>query len=128
MTTLRALSAWIVIGALAVASTPAWAFSVKFSWAGIPACSSVSPAFTIAAAPHGTTALAFRMRDEDAPDFQHGGSTVAYAGTGRVPRGAIRYTGPCPPSGSSHRYVWTVDALGAGGEVLGSARARATFP
>ncbi|HEX4766455.1 MAG TPA: phospholipid-binding protein [Lichenihabitans sp.] len=128
MRNLRPLPFSIVIGLTVVASTPAWAFSVKFSWAGIPACSSVSPAFTIMAAPRGTVALAFRMRDEDAPDFQHGGSSVAYAGAGGVPQGAVHYTGPCPPSGSSHRYVWTVDALGAEGKVLGSARATGKFP
>jgi len=104
------------------------AFSAKFSWQGIPPCSTTSPAFAVSGAPRGTVALAFMMRDRDAPDFQHGGATVPYAGRGRVAKGAITYVGPCPPSGASHRYVWTINALGRDGAALGSTTTDGRFP
>ena len=118
----------LLIAAAALTSAPASAFSAKFSWQGIPPCSSTSPAFVVSGAPPGTAALAFTMRDRDAPDFQHGGSTVPYAGSGRVSRGAITYVGPCPPSGAPHRYVWTIDALGRDGVKLGSTTTDGRFP
>jgi phosphatidylethanolamine-binding protein (PEBP) family uncharacterized protein len=108
--------------------TPAAAFTVKFSWSGIPACSNQSPAFTIIGAPTGTSALSFTLHDQDAPDFVHGGSTVPYAGSGAVLDGAITYTGPCPPPGTRHHYVWTVEALDGDGKVLATTRAAKVFP
>ena len=110
-------------GATAFAS----AFSARFSWKGIPACSSVSPAFSISGAPPGTAALAFVLHDRDAPDFQHGGSTVPYSGKGAIPRGAITSIGPCPPSGTVHRYVWTIEALDGHGTSLKSTSATGSF-
>jgi phosphatidylethanolamine-binding protein (PEBP) family uncharacterized protein len=68
------------------------------------------------------------MRDLDAPNFNHGGGTVAYAGKGTVARGAIGYVPPCPPGGAKHRYVWTIDALDASGNKLASTSASGTFP
>ena len=113
----------LVSGSMALASS----FSARFSWKGIPACSSVSPAFSISGAPSGTTALAFVLHDRDAPDFQHGGSAVAYTGKGVVSRGAITYVGPCPPSGATHRYVWTIEALDGLGKTLASTNATGSF-
>ncbi len=75
--------------ALALASLiPQEAFAMKasFSWAGIPACETISPAFTIADAPAGTKSLRFMLHDKDAPHFHHGGSTVAYSGGARAAR------------------------------------------
>lgn len=118
------------IAALVVLSTTASAsaFSVRFSWRGIPPCGSTSPAFAVSGSPRGTASLAFEMRDQDAPDFRHGGSAVPYAGAAAVPRGAIAYIGPCPPAGESHTYVWTVDALDASGAGLASTTASGRFP
>ena len=59
------------------------------------------------------------MRDYNAPNFNHGGSTVAYSGA-RVAAGAVSYIGPCPPPNETHRYIWTIDALDASGSVLAS--------
>jgi hypothetical protein len=114
---------------LAVVGAPgqANAFSASFSWRGIPACSSVSPAFRLSGVPKGTKRLRFHMTDLNVPNYPHGGSTVAYSG-GTVGRGAIGYTGPCPPGGQRHRYRWTVQALDASGKVLGRASATRTFP
>ena len=109
------------------AAAPASAMSASFSWSGIAACSGPSPAFTITGAPSGTANLRFAMRDYDAPDFNHGGGTVAFAG-GKVAQGAISYRGPCPPGGQTHRYVWTIEALDASGKVLATTTAQGNFP
>lgn len=103
------------------------AFTVNFSWAGIPACAGTSPAFVLGGVPPGTRQLRFAMRDLDVPTFHHGGSTVAYRGDA-VKKGTIRYVGPCPPRGERHRYRWIVEALDAGGKVLGRTTATQTFP
>ncbi|MBX6328433.1 MAG: phospholipid-binding protein [Pseudolabrys sp.] len=117
------------VAALAIAVVPAraQAFTVRFSWAGIPACQAVSPAFELRDVPPGTKRLSFTMTDLDVPTFHHGGATIPYTGDA-VERGAIRYIGPCPPAGQRHRYQWTVRALDAAGRILGSATATATFP
>jgi phosphatidylethanolamine-binding protein (PEBP) family uncharacterized protein len=107
--------------------TRADALSLRFSWVGIPACTSISPAFELGGVSTGTKRLSFMMTDLKVPTFHHGGSTIAYDGDA-VRRGAIRYTGPCPPRGERHNYRWTVQALGAAGKVLDSGSAEAVFP
>ncbi len=113
--------------AMGAAPARADAFSARFSWAGIPACEKISPAFELAGVPAGAKRLRFEMKDLDVPGFHHGGSTIAYEGD-KVRQGAIRYIGPCPPDGERHRYRWTIEALDALGKVLGSATAEAMFP
>jgi Phosphatidylethanolamine-binding protein len=103
------------------------ALSVRFAWVGIPACASISPAFELGGVPAGTKSLSFTMTDLNVPTFHHGGSTIAYTGDA-VSRGAISYTGPCPPSGEHHNYRWTVQALDAAGKVLDTGSADAMFP
>ena len=109
------------------AATPASAMGASFSWNGIAACSGPSPAFSVSGAPAGTANLRFAMRDYDAPDFNHGGGTVPFAG-GKVAQGAISYRGPCPPGGQTHRYIWTIEALDASGKVLATTTAQGSFP
>lgn len=107
----------------------------------------ISPALTWGAGPEGTVEIALSLSDLDAPDFVHwvvAGLDPAGIGVdeGSVPVGAVEatngvgdigYTGPCPPAGSTHRYVITVHYLGevsgladgaTGAEML--ARIRAT--
>ncbi|MEQ8655388.1 MAG: YbhB/YbcL family Raf kinase inhibitor-like protein [Kiloniellales bacterium] len=100
---------------------------VDFTWVGTEACSSDSPAFTIGGVPEGTTRLRFAMKDLDVPTYNHGGGTVGFSGSPDIPAGAFAYKGPCPPSGS-HRYQWTVQALDAGGEIIGEGYATQAFP
>ena len=76
----------------------------------------------------GTESLRFMMNDDDAPNFQHGGSTIPYNGSGRVPEGAIDYIGPCPPTGTLHRYVWTIEALDKSGKIVARTTAEGRFP
>src|SRR6476646_9608116 len=66
--------------------------SLRFSWAGIPACATISPAFELGGVPADTRLLSFMMTDLNMPAFHHGGSTVAYTGN-VVSRGAVTYTG-----------------------------------
>jgi phosphatidylethanolamine-binding protein (PEBP) family uncharacterized protein len=115
------------VGLAALVPQEAFALKASFSWAGIPACDSISPAFTIADAPAGTKSLRFMMHDKDKLTFHHGGSTVVYSG-GQVPQGAITYKGPCPPEGEVHHYLWTIEALDASGHVLAKTTAAGEFP
>jgi phosphatidylethanolamine-binding protein (PEBP) family uncharacterized protein len=103
------------------------ALMVHFSWAGIPACGSTSPAFELDNVPDDTRQLRFMMTDLNMPSFNHGGSTVTYTGN-VVEQGAVTYTGPCPPSGEHHNYRWTVQALDVAGSVLGTGNVEAVFP
>jgi phosphatidylethanolamine-binding protein (PEBP) family uncharacterized protein len=101
--------------------------SLRFSWIGTPPCASISPAFQLGGVPAGTKRLSFTMTDLNMPTFHHGGSTIVYDGNA-VSRGAISYTGPCPPRGERHNYRWTVQALNAAGKVLETGSAEAKFP
>ncbi len=91
-------------------------------------CSSVAPAFTFARVPAGTAKLSFRMVDLNLPSFQHGGGEAAFSGRTSFGQGEAfggmfsSYRGPCPPPTATHRYEWTVQALDAGGKVLGTAK------
>ena len=108
-------------------ASPAAAMSAAFSWNGIAACSGPSPAFTVSGAPTGTASLRFAMRDQNVPDYNHGGGTVPFSG-GKVAQGAISYRGPCPPGSETHVYIWTIDALDGSGKVLATTRAQGKFP
>ena len=89
------LLAGLVGLAMAASTGRATAFSVRFSWTGIPACERISPELHLSDVPPGTKKLHCEMKDLDVPGFRHGGSTITYAGGGAVARGAIHYVGPC---------------------------------
>ena len=104
------------------------AFLVDFTWEGTASCfEPQSPPFSINGVPQGTKTLEFEMKDLDAPNYPHGGGTVAYDGQHEVKRGAFSYRGPCPPSGQ-HTYQWTVKALDANGNALAVAHSTKKFP
>lgn len=112
---------------LAFLPAPALAFSIAVSWAGTKACfDPQSPMIGLSNVPKGTATISFHMQDEDAPDFQHGGGTIRYAGQAALPKGAFKYKGPCPPS--PHRYRWTAQAQNANGKVLARAETTLIFP
>jgi phosphatidylethanolamine-binding protein (PEBP) family uncharacterized protein len=119
-----------VIGgaALLAATLPSTAFSARFSWRGIPACGTVSPAFALKGVPRGTASLSLSMRDRDGSDVPEQTATVPYGGHGTVPKGAVTYTGPCPPKGTSHHYIWTIHALDAKGGDLDMTEAAGDYP
>jgi hypothetical protein len=114
-----------ILGAL---PSDASAMSVEVSWIGYQACSSGSPAFTVSGVPMDTARLSFRMVDKDVPTYHHGGGTIVYAGTSKIPAGAFAYKGPCPPPGQQHIYEWTVQALDRNGKAIASATAVGKFP
>lgn len=85
----------------------------------------VSPALTWAGLPEGTVEVAIQVIDLEAEDYTHWvitGLNPQAGGIkeGEVPVGALQaknsagktgYTGPCPPKGSTHNYLFEVDAL-----------------
>lgn len=107
-------------------------FSVSFKWGNIKSCNSgnpnrvTNPNFVVKGVPAGTTMIEFRLKDLDAPGYNHGGGKVKMTGNGTVPSGAFRYKSPCPPGGV-HTYQWTAIAR-AGGKVLAKAKARRKYP
>ena len=122
------LAAILTLGRIAAGWTQLRRFAVDFTWAGTQSCfDPQSPPFTLSDVPPGTTQLRFVMQDLDAPDYPHGGGTIAYSGQSSLPRGAFSYRGPCPPRGR-HRYGWAVEALDAAGRTLATAAAMRPFP
>ncbi len=124
-----------VIAALmmAVSATAADAeFSMVFEWGDIPACNTgrpnvvPSPRFQVADLPAGTTSVRFRMKDLNAPRYNHGGGALKMSRSGIVPAGAFTYKSPCPPGGV-HTYEWTATAR-KGNATLGTAKARRKYP
>ncbi|MDN2568232.1 phospholipid-binding protein [Aquibium sp. A9E412] len=100
---------------------------VSFQWGQTKKCfDRNSPPMTLSGVPAGTVQLDIRMTDLDAPNYNHGGGRVKYAGQTSLSYGAFRYKGPCPPS--RHTYQFTVRALDARGKTLATARARRAFP
>jgi Raf kinase inhibitor-like YbhB/YbcL family protein len=106
---------------------------VEFTFDG----DNVSPPLSWSGVPEGTVELRISVRDPDAPSgtFTHwlvvrvdpastdvGRGTVPARGTEeRNSFGDDAYGGPCPPRGHDpHRYVFTVEALDAVGNVLAS--------
>lgn len=114
------------------ATTAAAEFAISFQWGATPACNTGkartigSPQFSVRGLPPGTDSVEFRMKDLDAPGYNHGGGKVGMSQNGTVPAGAFKYKGPCPP-GQVHRYRWTATAR-QGGKVLGRAEATRNFP
>lgn len=119
-----ALAAMVVL-----AAGPAAAMSLSFSWGPTKACfDPKSPPMSVSGVPKGTKKLKFRMVDLNAPNYPHGGGTVSWSGktSGKLPYGAFRYKGPCPPS--PHIYQFTVRAYDASGKRLATAKAKKRFP
>ena len=93
----------------------------------------VSPPLRWTAPPRGTVTLSLTVFDPDAPGggFVHrriprlpASARSLPAGSrlgGRNGAGGSGWTGPCPPSGT-HRYRFTLRALGRSGRVLATAK------
>lgn len=99
---------------------------VNFHFTETNRCSTVSPAITVTGAPASTVKFSVRMHDHQAPSFNHGGGTVPATGAA-IPAGALEnFRGPCPPSGK-HDYEITVQAIDAGGKIVGVGSADQMF-
>ena len=107
-------------------------FSMTFEWGDIPRCTSGSPntvgnpRFVLHDIPAGTQTIEFRLRDLNAPNYNHGGGRVTTNGATVIPFGTFRYRSPCPPGGV-HTYRWTATARN-GNSVLGSTTAERQYP
>src|SRR5260370_30983202 len=75
-------------------------FTGNFTWQGPASCfDPKSPPFSLSGVPGGTKVLRFSMKDLNAPNYPHGGGSVAYNEQSQVDRGAFSYQSPRPPSG-----------------------------
>ena len=103
------------------------AFDLSFEWGPTKKCfDSKSPPLSLGGVPEQTKKLRFKMVDLNMITYPHGGGSVAYTGKNKLPYGAFRYKGPCPPS--PHTYQLSVEALDAKGKVLAKAKAKRRFP
>jgi len=108
-------------------------FSFTFEWGDIKKCTDgnpntvKNPIFTLVNVPKGTTELRFNMKDKNVPQYYHGGGKIKnYGGETVIQPGAFKYKSPCPPSGS-HKYEWTITAIGDK-KKLGTAKATRKYP
>jgi phosphatidylethanolamine-binding protein (PEBP) family uncharacterized protein len=127
---LAACAALLLFGcATAQVSPDAVELPVDFAWQASDRCSGQSPAIQVHNIPAATKTLYVKLKDLDVPNWNHGGGTVAYDGSGLIPVGALQngYNGPCPPSGS-HRYQFTVKAIDAAGVIIGTGQQTRNFP
>jgi Raf kinase inhibitor-like YbhB/YbcL family protein len=102
--------------------------SPPLRWSGVPEdATKLRISLTDPDAPHGTfTHWLVTGVDPAASKVEEG--TVPVDGTeGRNDFGDTGYGGPCPPAGAPHRYVFTVEALDAAGNIVGSGRLTTTY-
>ncbi|MCP5088768.1 MAG: phospholipid-binding protein [Rhodobacteraceae bacterium] len=110
------------------------AFSFTFQWGNLKPCTSgrpntvTNPVFSLSDVPAGTKYIRFKLKDKDAPGYNHGGGVVAFNGQSAVKPGAFKYKSPCPPNGV-HTYIWTATAQKKkNGGKIGSASASRKYP
>ncbi len=122
---MRILTAPIVAACITlVGSLPAQSFELTFDWGDLKLCTSGSPnkvtnpTFTLSDVPPGTRYIKFKLVDNDARGYRHGGGTVTYTGDDTILPGAFTYKSPCPPNGT-HTYVWhaTAQHTASGGRI-----------
>ena len=133
----RLQTAWAmaVVGALCMLTVDARAddFSFEFAWGDIPRCTTgrpnrvSNPTFTLANVPDGTVRIKFRLKDLDAPGYNHGGGSADYAGDPVIVPGAFKYKSPCPPR-TTHTYRWTAKVLDESSATLAEATAERDYP
>lgn len=127
----RAVALILGVGLMS-SSAAAEEFSFTFEWGDIPSCNTGrpnrvdNPIFQLSNVPDGTVELSFKMRDNDAPNYSHGGGTADYT-SDTIEPGAFRYKSPCPPR-ETHTYRWTARALDANGDELAEATAERDYP
>src|SRR6266478_3319662 len=101
---------------------------IDFPWAQTERCTSESPEIHVSNVPNGTVRFEVVLQDLDVPTYHHGGGTVVTNPKADISAGALNdYNGPCPPSGS-HTYRFTVNALDASGNKIGTGSKSAPFP
>ena len=84
----------------------------SFEWGEIPLCTTGrpnvvgNPVFTFSDVPDGANWVYFKLKDRNAPGYNHGGGWAELNGKTSVDFGVFKYKSPCPPSGK-HTYEWT---------------------
>ncbi|MEE9389229.1 MAG: YbhB/YbcL family Raf kinase inhibitor-like protein [Paracoccaceae bacterium] len=129
------LTAPMLAAGITLACTlPLQAFELTFEWGALKLCTSGSPntvtnpTFILTDVPPGTRFIRFKLVDNDAPGYRHGGGTIAYSGADTILPGAFSYKSPCPPNGS-HTYVWHATAQRAkNGGVIKVATSAKDYP
>lgn len=131
---MRILIPSLSLAAALALSAPANAFEIEFSFEGLKLCTTgnpnivTNPQFALTDVPKGTKYIRFKLRDHDAPGYDHGGGLVAYSGQPAIEPGAFNYKSPCPPNGT-HTYEWTATAQKRkNGGKLGVAKAAQKYP
>ena len=108
-------------------------FGLEFEWGNLKKCNTGNPnkvgnpLFKLSNVPEGTKILQFRMKDKNAPGYNHGGGKVEYSGQNTIEPGAFKYKSPCPPGGV-HTYIWTVTAKNEKKKKIGKATAKRKYP
>ena len=108
-------------------------FGLEFEWGNLKKCNTGNPnkvdnpLFKLSNVPEGTKILQFRMKDKNAPGYNHGGGKVEYSGQNTIEPGAFKYKSPCPPGGV-HTYVWTVTAKNEKKKKIGKTTAQRKYP
>ncbi|MDY6842678.1 MAG: YbhB/YbcL family Raf kinase inhibitor-like protein [Thermodesulfobacteriota bacterium] len=102
---------------------------IDFTWTEEHRCSSKSPEIKVSGVPEEATHFKVNLVDLDVPFWNHGGGTTENDGSGVIAEGTLKegYNGPCPPSGS-HRYEFTVNAVDANENIIGTGKKMKQFP
>jgi len=122
----------LIVTLLAMSLPVAHGFEISFDFSNVRPCAggalriTASPEFALTNVPAETQELDFKLVDISA-NYAHGGSAVPYTGESTMPADSFKYVGPCPFTGQTHTYEWTVTALDATGAALGTATAQADF-
>ena len=93
---------------------------VDVEWSAKSKCSQTSPVIHLSNLPTGATRAEVAMRDQQVPDYYHGGGEVTIEvvdGKATIPEGALKdFRSPCPPDGQTHPYRFKVSAGGESGK------------
>ena len=103
--------------------------SVDFTWLRDQVCfDERSPETSLKNVPDSTELLKFKMVDMD-NRYNHGGGSVTYDGSDRIPVGALKnYRGPCPMMNMNPRYELRVKAIDKNGKVIAFGKKYKTYP
>ena len=103
--------------------------SVDFVWLKDQTCfDERSPEITLKNVPDITELLKVKMIDID-NSYNHGGGTVTYDKSDRIPVGALEnYKGPCPMMNMNPRYELRVRAIDASGKVIAFGKTFKIYP
>ena len=103
--------------------------SVDFTWLKDQSCfDDRSPAITLRNIPKDAEIFKVKMVDID-NNYNHGGGTVTYDGSDRIPVGALKnYKGPCPMMNMNPRYELRVRAIDGNGEVIAFGKTFRIYP